>query len=148
VKVAPSVGIPQGNAAIPFTTAEKLRLSIEIVVTYFRVRWLMLRLQLPETVERLRLQTNPSRGSEELPVGGGWRYALAVIKTLRILPMDSRCLVRSLVLLRVLANRGIESTLVIGVRTKPKFGAHAWIERDGVPFLEPGDTDRGRLVEL
>jgi hypothetical protein len=55
---------------------------------------------------------------------------------------------RSLVLVRVLARRGIESRLIIGVRTQPQFGAHAWVEQAGHALLDPGDTAAGRLVEL
>jgi hypothetical protein len=56
--------------------------------------------------------------------------------------------VRSLVVTRLLARRGIESKLVIGARTKPAFLAHAWVEHDGKPVIDPGDDSFGRLVEL
>jgi hypothetical protein len=56
--------------------------------------------------------------------------------------------VRSLVLTRLLAARGIEATLVIGARTDPEFLAHAWVEHHGEPVLSPGDGTFARLVEL
>jgi hypothetical protein len=49
--------------------------------------------------------------------------------------VDSRCLVRALVLTRMLARRGIESSFVLGVAAQPAFAAHAWLERAGVPLL-------------
>jgi hypothetical protein len=52
------------------------------------------------------------------------------------------------VLTRLLASRGIQAKLVIGARTTPEFLAHAWVEHDGRPVLDPGDDSFGRLVEL
>ncbi len=65
-----------------------------------------------------------------------------------MVPGDTRCLRRSLVLMRLLAKRGISAQLVIGTRTSPDFLAHAWVEHDGEPVLSPGDGSFGRLVEL
>jgi hypothetical protein len=74
------------------------------------------------------------------------RLGRAVGKTLRLLPTDSRCLIRSLVLSRVLTRRAIPHTLVIGVRNDPEFMAHAWVEHEGYPVLPAGDYTR--LTEL
>jgi hypothetical protein len=63
-------------------------------------------------------------------------------------PGDTRCLVRSLVLTRLLARRGIQAKLVIGASAGGEFLAHAWVEHDGYPVLNPGDGSFGRLVEL
>jgi hypothetical protein len=63
-----------------------------------------------------------------------------------VLPMDARCLVRSLVLLRLLERRSIQATLQIGVRTTGDFGAHAWVEHDGAPVLPTGHI--ARLTEF
>ena len=70
----------------------------------------------------------------------------ATIKLLRLLPTDSRCLIRSLVVLRLMRRRSLEGKLVIGVRPGPDFGAHAWVELDGRPVLPPGRYER--LMEL
>jgi hypothetical protein len=72
----------------------------------------------------------------------------AVARTLAVMPGDTRCLVRSLVLTRLLARRGIPASLVIGARAAPDFLAHAWVEHAGDPVLAPGDGSFGRLVEL
>jgi hypothetical protein len=143
------VSLPQGDPDLKFSAGAKLRLGVEILGTYARVRWLVLTKPLPEVVRILREgQQGDRRGELELAAGGGWRYALSVVKTLRILPTDKRCLMRSLVLLAVLARRGARTTLVIGVRSDPDFGAHAWIEHDGTPLLDPGSSADGRLAEL
>lgn len=74
------------------------------------------------------------------------RLGRAVQRTLRLLPTDSRCLIRSLVLTRLLARRSIPSMIVIGVRKAPLFEAHAWVEHDGQPILPAGEFTR--LTEL
>ncbi|MDQ3569707.1 MAG: lasso peptide biosynthesis B2 protein [Actinomycetota bacterium] len=78
----------------------------------------------------------------------GLRLGRAVSRTLRLLPTDSRCLVRSLVLTALLARRGLSSLLVIGVRSDPEFAAHAWVEHAGRPLLPPGEETFQRLLEL
>jgi Transglutaminase-like superfamily len=67
---------------------------------------------------------------------------------LELVPGDTRCLARSLVLTRLLARRGIPAKLVIGIRADPEFLAHAWVECEGKPVLSPGDGSFARLVEL
>ncbi|MGH7481739.1 MAG: lasso peptide biosynthesis B2 protein, partial [Longimicrobiales bacterium] len=74
------------------------------------------------------------------------RLGKVVGKTLGVLPTDSRCLIRSLVLVRLLTRRSIPSTLVIGVRKNSGFEAHAWVEHDGEPILPPGEYTR--LMEM
>lgn len=145
------VSLPAGNPSLSFTVLDKARLAAEILASYAKVRWLLMRHRLPCVVERLRQKSDAASldgGESEIVNGGGWRYALAVIKTLRLLPTDSRCLVRSLVLLSILARRGVTTTLVIGVLSEPDFAAHAWVEHRGAPLLKPGPTAEGRLLEI
>jgi hypothetical protein len=78
----------------------------------------------------------------------GIRLGRAVSKALSPLPFDSRCLVQSLVLTRMLARRGITAQLVIGVEPGPEFSAHAWVEADGVPLLPVDTTRYSRITEL
>lgn len=124
----------------------KGRLALEIVWSYAHTRWLMRRRSLPVTVNVLR---RPADGRE-----GGTpeirRLARAVIRTLEPLPVDSRCLMRSLVLLRVLARRGVSGALVIAVRPgdREQLDAHAWVEVADEPLLAPAGPDHGRLVTL
>jgi tetrahydromethanopterin S-methyltransferase subunit G len=74
------------------------------------------------------------------------RLGKVVGRTLGVLPTDSRCLIRSLVLVHLLARRSIPSTLVIGVRKESGFEAHAWVEHDGEAVLPAGHYTR--LTEL
>lgn len=50
-------------------------------------------------------------------------------------PIRAACLVRSLVLIRVLSGNGVAGTLQIGVRkgASSQFDAHAWVECNGFP---------------
>ena len=117
----------------------KLRLGLEIVWLYGRVRWLMLRRQAPEVLGEVRGEV-ADRHEEGAAVALGRRLAQPVVRTLTVLPMDSRCLVRSLVLSGLLARRGVSSAVVIGVRTEPEFHAHAWVEHRGRPLLPTEDS--------
>ncbi|MCP9485218.1 MAG: lasso peptide biosynthesis B2 protein [Gaiellaceae bacterium MAG52_C11] len=129
----------------PLPLSRKVALAGEIVAEYVRVRWILRRLDLPRTLELIRAvapaELLPPRPTDE-------RLAGAVRRTLRRLPADSRCLMQSLVLTRLLARRGRESTLVIGVSPAGRFSAHAWVERDGVPLLPAHRREFGRLAEL
>jgi hypothetical protein len=135
----------------PIRAREKALLAIEVLGTYVSVRFRMRELDLVEAIARMRA-TDPvvERPVEEAVAARrtGIRLGHVVVKTLSVLPTDSRCLMRSLTLTRVLARRGIDTTLVIGVRTEPEFGAHAWIEHQGVPLLPALDVLDRRLVEV
>ncbi len=76
------------------------------------------------------------------------RLAAAAVRVLQRLPGDSRCLTRSLVVLAMLARRGIEVRLVLAARPTPTFAAHAWVERGGRPLLPTRDFEDARLAEL
>ena len=131
---------------MPRSLAEKARLALEIVRTCVVVRRRLRSDGLPPTLEWLRL-----------PLAAGTRPAdpaslelgRAVRRTLAPLPADTRCLTQSLVLLGLLARRGIPATLVLGVEsTGARFGAHAWVEHDRRPLLPPGTDPERRLAEL
>jgi hypothetical protein len=131
-----------------FTRSEKLRLGLEIAAAYSRARWLLWRTDLPSTVAALRSVTADDEGSSPHARQAGLRLGRVVERALRRLPFDSRCLMRSLVLLSLLAQRGIHSVLVIAVTPEPEFRAHAWVEGDAVPFLEPAGEPFSRIVEV
>ena len=112
----------------------RLRIGFEIVITYAEVRWRMFRGDVRDAVAALR------EGAVDLhdPYDAyriGRRLRQVVRRTLDPLPWDSRCLMRSLVLLRMLARRGVVCQLVIGVRPGETFEAHAWIEHGRHPLL-------------
>lgn len=129
--------------------AERARLALEIVTAYLVSRRELRHAPLDRVVEQLRDPAPAGAGeptSAELEEAR--RLGRAVVRTLRLVPGDTRCLRRSLVVLQLLARRGIACRLVIGARTGPDFLAHAWIESGGAPVLSPLDGSFGRLVEL
>jgi siroheme synthase len=133
----------------PLSRRRKAALVGEIVAQYARARWLLSHHELPRAVELLR--SGARRGANRPETHDTAQAALcasAVERVLRLLPADSRCLVRSLVLIALLERRGIEALVVIGVLAEPSFAAHAWVEHRGAPLLRPGAAGRGRLVEL
>lgn len=144
--------VAAGADAGPLSPLQKLGLAAEIVVTYPRVRWLLWRRDLPVVVETLR--RFPERGANAAGESEGdyrrrgRQLGRAASRTLSLLPADSRCLARSLVLLALLARRRIAAQLVIAARQGPEFAAHAWVELGGVPLLDPGPRDYERLVEI
>ncbi len=120
----------------------------EIVAAYLQARRELRRAPIASVVAALRSESPTPRPTP--PAGAideARRLGRAVARTLRLMPGDTRCLARSLVLTRLLARRGIPAKLVIGARSAPEFLAHAWVEYDGQPVLSPGDGF-GRLVEL
>ena len=130
------------------STSERARLGLEIIGAWAQARWALRRSPIADVVAGLRSRSPaPAPASAETLQEArslGW----AVARMLAHVPGDTRCLVRSLVLTRLLARRGISGTLVIGARPAPDFLAHAWVEHDGEPVLDPGDGSFGRLVEL
>jgi hypothetical protein len=132
----------------PLRLSRKIALSLEIVALYFKVRLLLLRKTLPEALDVLRSgrllaqPLEPERLHRAFVVGKRMAHLLEKV------PADSRCLVRSCVLVALLSRRGIGATLVIGVCREPTFEAHAWVESAGVPLLDPGEWRSGRLTEL
>ncbi len=133
----------------PISLRAKLLLALEILRDYARVRRLLRRSDLPTTVATLRAPRPSTRGLEgRRAQAAGARLGRSVGRALGLLPFDSRCLVRSLVLTSMLARRGIPGTLVIAVGVEPAFRAHAWVESDGVALLPPLEESYHRLVEM
>jgi hypothetical protein len=48
----------------------------------------------------------------------------------------------------MLARRGIPTSLTISVSSPEDFAAHAWVEWEGQPLLDPGDSGNVRLTTL
>ena len=133
----------------PLPTAANARLAGEVLVTYVRARRALARRRpLPELLAELRAVEAPAPAKGPAALALSLRMGRVVARTLAPLPGDARCLASSLVLVRMLARRGVDSTFVIAARTEPRFLAHAWVERDGVPLLRPADAAARRLVQL
>jgi hypothetical protein len=135
----------------PRSPRERAGLAFEIVAAYLQARRELRRAPIASVIETLRAEspppeTAPTRAAAQLEEAR--RLGWVVARTLKLMPGDTRCLARSLVLTRLLARRGISAKLVIGAQAAPNFLAHAWVECDGQPVLSPGDGSLGRLVEL
>jgi Transglutaminase-like superfamily len=133
----------------PRRSMERVRLAAEIVAAYLQARRELRRAPIESVVAALRSEAPPpplAPGPHALEEAR--RLGWTVARTLKLMPGDTRCLARSLVLTRLLARRGIPAKLVIGAQAAPDFLAHAWVEYDGQPVLSPGDGSFGRLVEL
>jgi Transglutaminase-like superfamily len=134
------------DADTPLAPGEKIALAAEIAATYVRARWWLRSRPPAEAVAAARRDaTHLARAAD--PRGVALRLGRIVERALDHLPGDTRCLTRSLVLVHLLARRGIPAKLVIGVEAAP-FRAHAWVEHEGEPVLDPGGYGSGRLTEL
>jgi hypothetical protein len=126
----------------------RVRLAIEILAAYAQSRRALRRAPIADVVAGLRSRSPSAATPAAESLAEARRLGRAVGRLLAHVPGDTRCLVRSLVLTRLLASRGIQARLVIGAQTTPEFLAHAWVEHDGEPVLDPGEDSFGRLVEL
>lgn len=141
---ATELGVP----APRLSAGQRLRLGMEILSAYLAVRRLSSRERLPAVVESLRAAPGAAESSPlPDPRVDGVRLGRAVIRTLVLTPGGTKCLMRSLVLLRLLARRGSGGELIIAVLPGPAvLDAHAWVELDGRPLLPPGEEHERLLV--
>jgi hypothetical protein len=139
-----TAGTPAVGLA-PLSPLAKARLVGEILGAYAIVRWRMRGADIRVVIAQLR---GDQRSEHRTDFHLTRRLARAVVRTLRLLPTDNRCLARSLVLDRLLTRRSLASVVVIAAQSGPKFEAHAWVEHDGVAVLPPGTEGYQRLVEL
>lgn len=134
----------------PYSLAGRLLVGGEVLLTYARVRLLLWRRDLPGVVAAIDAEdpARPPQAEGVASVKLGARLARVTARCLAPLPTESRCLAQSLVLMALMARRGLASTLVIGVRPGSDFGAHAWVEREGMPLLPSGGESYSRLLVL
>jgi len=132
----------------PLSAPWKLVLAIEVVLTRHRVLVRLRREGLHEALDYARSRPAGASGGDASAATVSHRLARGVALTLWALPGDGRCLARSLVLMALLARRGLGGRLLIGVRPGEAFGAHAWVEREGRPLLEPGGGEFQTLIQL
>lgn len=129
----------------------RLRLSLEVLLTYLRVRWEMRSGDAEQAVGVLREWAGGGDGVSRLArrhqIFLSWRLAQSMGKVLRLLPADSRCLFSSLTLACMLERRGIRQSLLVAVRPQP-FSAHAWIEVGDEAVLPGAEPGYEKLLEL
>jgi Transglutaminase-like superfamily len=126
----------------------RVSLGVEVIATYLRVAWWRRGGDIRAAAAAAHTAPGAAWEGSGDPYAESVRLGFAVTRVLRLMPGDRRCLSRSLVLTAMLARRGIESSIVIGVRPGPGFGAHAWVEHGGRPLLAAGPREYRRLVQL
>lgn len=121
--------------AYPLGPVAKLRLLGTIWATALAVTVGLRRERLPALITRLGtpVTSTAAAGSAEAhPPLPPALLSRAVSRGLRLGPWQPRCLIRALVLYRLLSAQGDESVLVIGLdAVRPTTEAHAWVELDG-----------------
>lgn len=122
--VAPSPG-PPGAPPPDLGPLGKVRLLAVVWLTAARVVVALRGAPLPAVVDRLGAADGRARRPPAL-------LSRAVSRGLRVGPWVPRCLVRSLVLYRLLRAQGDEAVLAIGLHDeRPSRDAHAWVELGG-----------------
>ena len=132
----------------PLPAHAKAALVAEILAAYVHIRWTLRRTSLTRVLATLRSSRAARPRGEADAIALGRRLAPVVARTLTALPAESRCLMRSLVLTRLLARRGVATQLVISVRPGARFAAHAWIEHQGAALLPADAPAFEQLVTL
>jgi hypothetical protein len=131
--VSPSAHPP--TPAYPLGPVAKVRLLWTIWTTAVAVVVGLRREQLPALITRLGAPATSAADARSAETHSPPPPALlsrAVSRGLRLGPWQPRCLIRALVLYRLLRAQGDEPVLVIGLdAAKPTTEAHAWVELDG-----------------
>jgi hypothetical protein len=124
----------------------KVMLAGRVLLGYARVRWSLRDAELPAAVSQLGQVRHLSRRRHSPE-----RLSRAVDRTLRMMPHDPTCLVRSLVLFRLMREQGDKAVLVIGLPEEPTtHEAHAWVELEqevvGPPPGRAGHLEMARFA--
>jgi hypothetical protein len=131
----------------------RVRLTVEVLRCFARVRrdyWKPARHDLRGAMALLR-ENEGRRAHYAMPALSDQeaiRLGYAVSRVVALMPGESRCLMRSMVLSCMLERRGVGSTVVIGVVPGADFTAHAWVEREGLALLPRQRAAAGRLVQI
>jgi hypothetical protein len=121
--------------AYPLGPVAKLRLLWKVWATALAVAVGLRRERLPAMITRLgapAVSASDARSADAHPPLPPALLSRAVSRGLRLGPWQPRCLIRALVLYRLLRAQGDEPVLVIGLdAVRPTTEAHAWVELDG-----------------
>ena len=138
-------GVARNGGRLPLAT--RMRLVVEILVTYPGLLRVVRTNDLEAMVALARRPTKPPvRLTAAEARETSKRLGFIVSRVLALMPADRRCLIRSLVLVRLLSRRGIDGRLVIGASADQGFAAHAWVEYEGKQVLPSGG--HAKLVEF
>jgi hypothetical protein len=125
----------------PIPSAVKVRIVFRIAIAFVSVHWSLRRRGLPETVAAL------GTGRSVYYRVDARRLGRIIHRVLSVGDRRARCLINSLVALKLLKEQGNDPELVIGLPESPEgVFAHAWIELDGEDVGPP--PGRGRHEEL
>jgi hypothetical protein len=119
----------------------------EILAAYLP---LMRRVRQNDLTQMVTVARTPSREPVAVPPDqareAAFRLAQMTERVLGVLPTDRRCLITSLVVLRLLEHRCIPGRIVIGVGNDDGFVAHAWVEFEQEAVLP--HSGFSRLTEM
>jgi Transglutaminase-like superfamily len=110
--------------------------------------WTSVRLLVTGYQSTLKSCSSPNIGPSELPISQAIKVAKDISRLVNVAahfgPHHTKCLCRSLVLLRLMSSEGLMGELVLGAKLeKAKFTAHAWVQLNGQVVndcSEIGDT--------
>lgn len=102
--------------------------------------WVLLRTRSLPSLHADWQQVLKQAGGQSMPREEVYRMAEAVNLAAAHSFFPGTCLTRSLVLLHLLAKRGVKAELRVGVRMlRGGLDAHAWVEHEGVPVNDRAD---------
>lgn len=111
----------------------RARVIHEILAAYIPLMRLVRTNDLPAMMVAARTPTRtPVPVSKEMARETAVRLGAMTERVLALLPTDKRCLITSLVVLRLLTHREIPARVVIGVKDDDGFAAHAWVEHEEI----------------
>ncbi|NIA25417.1 MAG: lasso peptide biosynthesis B2 protein [Gammaproteobacteria bacterium] len=133
----------RSNDSARLPVAEKVRLFVRIWALAVQSATASKRCALPDLMESYRIGST----ARSHPTYAPRKLSTAVTRSLRVGPWQPRCLIKAMVLYRLMREQGEEAELVIGLPQNPKdHTAHAWVEAHGVDIgPAPG---RGHHQEL
>ncbi len=123
-------------------TLERAAVAGEIAHAYLGCRFALRRHGVAGALRWARAPATVTDPTERIMQGpavdiaAGARLASITARALQRVPTDTRCLIQSLVLVRLLANRGVHGQLALAVR-RHEAAAHAWVEVAGQAVSPP-----------
>lgn len=134
---------PANARKVSFLDSVDRTLMIRIVIAIIRVRLWLIRQDYAATRVHIQKRLSGRAQSATLTEADLWK----ALRAGRIanglgdrLPLDTRCLVRSLAVWWVLRQDGLPVDLKIGVSLQDGFAAHAWVDLFGEPLTDTRES--------